>query len=196
MLEVRLGGGLELRADGAELPLPASKRARSVLAYLALNPGPQSRSRLAGRFWPDVLDESARTSLRAALTELRAALGPGAACLVATREAVGLDGDGLWVDVRAFDALVAQGRAAEAVDAAAGELLAGLDDDWVHDARARHRERMAAALEQLAEAAERAGDHREAIRRTRAALDLDPLAEEANRRLIERLAAAGDRAAA
>ena len=92
MLEIRLVGGLELRADGAELALPASKRARAVLAYLALNPGPQPRSRLAARFWPDVLDESARASLRVALTELRQALGPAAAYVAATRETVELGG--------------------------------------------------------------------------------------------------------
>src|ERR671932_527527 len=78
VLEVRLAGGLELRADGAELAPPASKRARAVLAFLALNPGPQPRGRLAARFWPDVLDASARASLRVGLTELRQALGPAA----------------------------------------------------------------------------------------------------------------------
>ena len=102
MLEIRLVGGLELRADGAELALPASKRARAVLAYLALNPGPQPRSRLAARFWPDVLDESARASLRVALTELRQALGPAARHLIATRDAVALDGADLTVDAREF----------------------------------------------------------------------------------------------
>jgi DNA-binding SARP family transcriptional activator len=78
MLEIRLAGGGLLGAEGAELAPPASKRARAVLAYLALNPGPQQRGRLAARFWPDVLDESARVSLRVALTELRQALGPAA----------------------------------------------------------------------------------------------------------------------
>src|SRR5919205_883493 len=102
MLDVHLAGGLRLRADGAELGPPASRRARAVLAYLALNPGPQSRGRLAARFWPDVLDESARVSLRAALTELRQALGPAARYVVATRDTVALDGPDLRVDVRAF----------------------------------------------------------------------------------------------
>ena len=40
------------------------------------------------------------------------------------------------------------------------------------------------------------GDPVEAVRLTRDQVALDPLAEEPNRRLIERLAAAGDRAAA
>src|SRR5207302_8586230 len=97
MLEIRLAGGLALRADGGELAPPASKRARAVLAFLALNAGPQPRGRLAARFWPDVLDESARASLRVALTELRQALGPAASYVVATRDTVALEGPGLSV---------------------------------------------------------------------------------------------------
>jgi DNA-binding SARP family transcriptional activator len=85
VLRVDLAGGLRLESDGAELAPPASRRARAILAYLALNPGPHPRGRLASAFWPDVLDESARTSLRAALSELRRALGPAADHVVATR---------------------------------------------------------------------------------------------------------------
>src|SRR5438309_7176439 len=102
MLEVRLAGGLALLDDGAELAPPASRRARAVLAYLSLHPGPHPRGRLAARFWPDVLDESARTSLRAALSELRRALGPAAGLVVGTRDTVALGGPGLEVDTRAF----------------------------------------------------------------------------------------------
>jgi DNA-binding SARP family transcriptional activator len=193
VLEVRLAGTLTLRADGAELALPASRRARAVLAYLALHPGPHARARLAAHFWPDVLDESARTSLRAALTELRRALGPAADHLVATRETVALDGDGLAVDTRAFAAALDAGDPAAALAACRGSILDGFDDEWAHDARAAHAQRLAEALEQLAAASD---DPAEAIRLTREQVALDPLAEEPNRRLIERLARAGDRAAA
>jgi DNA-binding SARP family transcriptional activator len=98
VLRVRLGGRLRLDAGGVELPPPVSRRARRVLAYLALHPGPHARAELDARFWPDVLDESARTSLRAALSELRRALGPAADHVVATRDTVALDGDDLTVD--------------------------------------------------------------------------------------------------
>jgi DNA-binding SARP family transcriptional activator len=194
MLRVRLVGGLELERDGATIPPPSSRRARALLAWLALRPGMHARSELAARFWPDVLDESARASLRAALTELRAALGDAAPALVATRDAVGLDG-GVWVDVREYSALL-RDDVEQAVELGTGELLSGIDDDWVHEARAEHAETIATALEALAVEAERRGDRAEAARRTRAALALDPLSEEWNRRLIRRLAAAGDAAAA
>src|ERR1700761_5577417 len=109
VLEVRLAGDLQLRMDGTELAPPPSKRARAVLAYLALTPGTPPRSRLAARFWPDVLDESARASLRVALSELRQALGPAAGYLVATRDTVALDRQDLSVDARAFQLALGEG---------------------------------------------------------------------------------------
>jgi DNA-binding SARP family transcriptional activator/tetratricopeptide (TPR) repeat protein len=179
--------------DGAELAPPTSKRARAVLAYLALNPGAHQRGRLAARFWPDVLDESARASLRVALTELRQALGPEAAHLVATRDTVALDGPELSVDVRAFAVALSQGDPVRALEACSAPILDGFDEDWALEARDEHAHRLVAALEQ---AAANADDPAEALRLTRAQVSLDPLAEATNRRLIERLAAAGDRAAA
>ena len=193
MLEIRLAGGLTLRADGAELAPPASKRARAVLAYLALNPGPQPRSRLAARFWPDVLDESARASLRVALTELRQALGLAAAYVAATRDTVALDGPGLTVDVREFQQALDDGDAARALEACGGAILDGFDEEWAIEARDEHVHLLAGAFEAAATAAD---DPAEAVRLTRAEVALDPLAEAPNRRLIERLAASGDRAAA
>ncbi len=70
-----------------------------------------SRSEIAARFWPDVLDESARTSLRSALSALRRSLGPAAdGCLVANRETVGLTGD-VRIDAEAFERACRRGPA-------------------------------------------------------------------------------------
>ena len=193
MLEVRLSGGLRLRADGAELALPASRRARAVLAYLALYPGPQPRGQLAARFWPDVLDESARASLRVALTELRQALGPAASHLVATRDAVALEGPELSVDAREFQRALAAGDPVRALEATGAPILDGFDDEWAFRARDEHAHLLAEALEQAAAGAD---DRAEAVRLTRAQVALDPLAEAPNRRLIERLARSGDCGAA
>jgi DNA-binding SARP family transcriptional activator len=193
VLEVRLAGGLAVRADGAQLALPASRRARALLAYLALHPGPQPRANVAARFWPDVLDESARTSLRVALTELRQALGPAAVHLIATRESVALDGSDLRVDTRAFGDALASGDAAGAIAACSTPILLEFEDEWAYEARREHAQQLAEALELAAAAAP---DPAEALRLTRAQVALDPLSETANRRLIERLAAGGDRSAA
>lgn len=198
MLRVRLIGGLALELDGRELELPRSRRGRALLAWLALHPGEHARGSVAARYWPDVLDESARASLRAALTELRSALGPGAGCLTTTRETVGLVGDdhALWVDVRAFDALLDAGQPADAARIGVGELLTGMDDEWVLEVRSEHNHRLREALEALAAAAERAGDLAAAVRHSRSAAALDPLDEAAGRRLIARLARAGENASA
>lgn len=185
-----------MELDGVELELPRSRRGRLLLAWLALHPGPHPRGPLAARFWPDVLDESARSSLRAALAELRRALAGGAACLRATRDAVALGGPGLEVDVRQFAELLRRGELEAAVAACPGPLLTGLDDDWVHDARAEHAARLGAALAALDGAAAAAGDHGRAVRLARQAAALDDLDEAAHRRLMTRLAAAGDRAGA
>jgi DNA-binding SARP family transcriptional activator len=179
--------------DGGEIAPPASKRARAVLAYLAFNPGPQPRARLAARFWPDVLDESARASLRVALTELRQALGPAAGCVLATRDTVALDGPDLNVDTRAFQQALDEGDPIRAIEACGAAILDGFDEAWALEARDDHAYRLGEAFEQAAMLAD---DPAQAVRLTRAQVALDPLAEAPNRRLIERLAAAGDRAAA
>jgi len=160
---------------------------------IALNPGPQPRSRLAARFWPDVLDESARASLRVALTELRQALGPAAGYVAATRDTVALDGPDLTVDVREFQRALDKGDGARALEACGAAILDGYDEDWAIEARDEHMHRLAGAFEAAAAGAD---DPAEAVRLTRAQVALDPLAEAPNRRLIERLATNGDRAAA
>jgi class 3 adenylate cyclase len=198
MLRVRLLGELAIEVDGEPVEPPTSRRARAVLAWLALERGMHSRSRLAARFWPDVLDESARTSLRSALSALRRALGEGSErYLIAGRDDVGLAGDELvWTDVAEFERLVAADRLEEALELCRGELLAGLDDDWAYERRDEHRDHVADVLARLAAAGERDGDLAAAIAYTRRQAALDPLAEDPQRELMRRLAASGDRAAA
>lgn len=128
-------------------------RARSLLAWLILHPGPHPRSRLAARFWPEVLDSSARASLRVALSELRAALGSTADCFAADRDQVGLVADRIWVDVLAFAELDARGELEEALELCRGELLPDLDDDWVLEARDAHTTALVDVLAGLARSA-------------------------------------------
>jgi class 3 adenylate cyclase len=195
MLTVRVLGELALELDGVPFDLPA-RRARSLVGLLALDRRLHARSDLAARFWPDVLDESARTSLRSALASLRRPLGPdGDRYLVATREHVGLRGD-IWTDAEAFTELVAADRLQEATELYRGDLLAGLDDDWIAGPRDEWRERAADVLARLAATAEATADWPTAIAYTRRIVALDPLAEEGQRALIRRLAQAGDRPAA
>src|SRR5207344_2977142 len=112
MLGARLFGGLAVELDGRPIgPIPGLKP-RSLLAWLLLHPGTHPRARLAGRFWPDVLDTSARASLRSALWTVRAALeeAGGGAYLRGDRSSAGLDPDlPRLVDAEEFDRLVRAG---------------------------------------------------------------------------------------
>lgn len=198
VLRIQLLGRMAVECDGAELSAPSARRAWSLLAYLALSPGPQPRGDLAAHFWPDVLDSSARASLRSAVWSLRRTLGAVAERhLIVDRNCVGLaPGPELWVDMDAFDALVRAGREREAVELCTGELLAGFEEEWALLARDAHRERLLEVLERLAGSREAAGDLDEALEWSRRAVAVDPLSEDAHRNLIGRLAAAGDRARA
>jgi DNA-binding SARP family transcriptional activator/tetratricopeptide (TPR) repeat protein len=197
MLRVRLFGAFALESEGVALPMPERRRACALLGWLALHHGMHPRSEVAGRFWPDVLDSSARKSLRTELVAVRRALGAaGEGVLVATRDTVGLVGDGVCVDAREFARLVREGRLEEAVDLCDGELLPGLDAEWVYEAREAHRRRLGDVLGRLASDAEAAGALKDAIRISRRGVELDPLREDAHREHIRRLIAAGEVAAA
>ena len=190
MLEVRLLGELGVEFDGTAVTLPTSRRACALLAWLALRPGPHSRSRLAALLWPDVLDASARASLRSALWALRAALGPAADGYLHTgRDHVELAGDGLLVDVRELDRLLAAGCPREAVALHRGDLLVQFDADWVLDARDEHRDRLCAAYAALAAAAEADGQVAAARDWAARRAAVRPLDEQAARELIRLLVA-------
>jgi len=197
VLEVRLLGELGAELDGSSVTLPTSRLACLLLGWLALRPGPHGRSRLAALLWPDVLDASARASLRSALWALRAAFGPAAGEYLHTgRDYVELAGDGLLVDVREFERLLASGCPREAVALHRGDLLGQFDADWVLDARDEHRERLCVAYAALA--AEDEADGHVATARDWAAkrAAARPLDEQAARDLMRLLVACGDQAGA
>src|ERR1700735_1831155 len=178
MLEIRVIGELEVRLAGTRPKLPASRRSRALLGGPPVHPGRHPRSRLAGLFWPDVLDTSARASLRSAIWALRSALGPDfGSCLAADRDTVTLAGDGLWVDLLEFRSLIRAGQPEAALRLCRGDLLAELDDDWAAAAREELSREMAAALRDLTEQASAAGDGAAAVAWARRRAALCPLDE-------------------
>jgi DNA-binding SARP family transcriptional activator len=187
MVRVRLLGELTVEVEGERRELPPGRPAE-LFAWLALNPGLHPRSSVAGRFWPDVLDASARASLRNAVWAIRRVLGPAAeAALVATRDRIGLaNGETVWVDARDPELL------ARAED----ELLPGIDEDWAIEARDELRRQRVGWLDRAAQEAEAAGERARALALTRQQADLDPLSEQVHRALLRRLADAGDASAA
>ena len=189
---VRLLGALEVEIEGEQLALPAGKP-RSLFAWLALHRGVHTRRELAGRFWPEVLDSSARASLRSALWALRSELGLAAFQLEATRERVGLAA-AVRTDLGEFRRRLAAGDRAAAVEVCRGRLLSDFDDEWVLGAREEFERELSAVFAELAAGADRGEDRVAAIRWARHRLALDPLSEDAAQELMRMLAAAGDRA--
>src|SRR3954447_13135652 len=112
MLRIWLLGVMRLEVDGVEGPSPSSRRARLLLAMLVVDPRQHAREALAESLWPGVSNESARASLRTALSQLRAALGPAAGhVLHATREHVALAASkDVWTDVGELQRLMDEDR--------------------------------------------------------------------------------------
>ena len=202
MLEARLFGPLRVEIDGRKVPEIAGLRPRALLAYLLLHPGAHARARLAASFWPDVLDTSARASLRSALHTIRVALDAvgGGVYLEGDRTQVAIAASReRAVDSELFDELVSLGddpSLERAFALADGVLLADLADDWVLEARDDYRERVARVALTLADRAEADGDLARAADWTRRALSSDRLSEATHRTLMRRLLASGERAQA
>jgi DNA-binding SARP family transcriptional activator len=66
---VLLVGPLQVIHNGAQLPLPRSRKVRALLPYLVMAPRPVTREKLCELFW-DVADDP-KSELRWCLSKLR-----------------------------------------------------------------------------------------------------------------------------
>lgn len=202
-LRLSLLGPPEALRDGVPLAVD-TRKATALLAYLAVEPGRHGRDVLADLFWPDYPSDRARAALRRTLSTLRSALG--GRWLVAARDAVSLERDGLLLDVDEFRRLAGADSLAELEQAAAlqrGAFLAGFGlrdsarfDDWQSLQAGTLVRELGTVLDRLAEGYGAGGSYDRAIEYARRRLALDALNEAAHRRLIELCGASGDRAAA
>lgn len=100
MLKLSIFGTFRVAdASGNEIPVK-SRKARALLAYLALPPGkPRSREQIMALLWSDRGDQHARSSLRQALSGLRKDLGEERlSVLRITDDALTLDPAGIVVE--------------------------------------------------------------------------------------------------
>lgn len=75
-LSVRTLGPFQVLLDGKPVTSFDSDKVRALLAYLIIEVDrPHRREKLAGLLWPDYPEQSARTSLRSALANLRKVIG-------------------------------------------------------------------------------------------------------------------------
>jgi predicted ATPase/DNA-binding SARP family transcriptional activator len=187
-------------------------------------PAAHSREALATLLWPDYEQSRAMAYLRRTLWELNQVIGPG--WVVAERDAVSLappptggNGRRLWVDVQQFRQRVNAARLAShsglgACDQAVGLLadasglytdhfLAGFSlrdapgfEEWTFFEAEELRRELATALDKLIRCYAEMGQPEEALPAARRWLTLDPLNEDAHRRLMQLYAQAGQPAAA
>ncbi len=193
-------GGLRAHRDGAELDQLRSQRLRAaLLVYLAIERR-VSREHLSTVFWPESSSEKARHALRQSLYQLRRILGDD---WVEVRSHELLAGDGVSTDVGAFIAALDSGDAEAAARSYSGPFLDGVHladlkswESWVDGKRAEYARAFQKASRGWVETRFAASDLEGATEAARRWAAADALDDEAQHRLIEVLAAAGDRAEA
>src|SRR5262245_31594310 len=195
---VLLLGPLQVIQNGAQEPLPPSRKVRALLAYLAMAPRPVSRERLCELLW-DVADDP-RGELRWCLSKLRPLVdGPATTRLVADRNQVWLDTNSLHVD-----ALFVARNAQTALTSAApnelrsllasfrGDFLEGLSaerapwfENWLASQRHRFGQLRQQLLERLSSVLPPASDDR--IEVLRECIEIAPFDEAVHIELVRAL---------
>jgi DNA-binding SARP family transcriptional activator/tetratricopeptide (TPR) repeat protein len=196
-LQIRLLGEVVATIDGQTVPHLTTPRMQRLLArvLLARSAG-VPREQLAGELWPDSSAAQARTNLRKLLHDIRGSV-PGLELVDARGRTVRwCAGPSIWVDVAAFTDAVARRNIAEAIESYGGDLLPGVEDDWVVRERERLRRLAVEALAGLAAAADADSHDAEVVEHARHLLQLDPLHEPAGRLLMRALARRGERSEA
>lgn len=220
-VELRLLGGFHLTSAGQPVSRFRSNKVRALLAYLAVEARPHTRTHLVGLFWPELPEPAALNNLSQTLGRLQQALGttrPAPPLVVATRQEVRLaNADELWVDVQLFGqaqllagAGVAPGQRVatiaqleEAVALYQGDLLAGFAlpgceefENWLLLTRDTLQRSALDMLYTLAAFYLELGDYVRARHTALQQLKIDGWREEAHRQLMRALAADGQRAEA
>ena len=210
MLRVSVLGEQAIIGAGAGVRARSS-RAVALVAFLAVHAGsPQPRQRIAGLFWPDSTDAQALTNLRRELHQLRQVLAGEPSLVVTSADLCWRDTETCRVDLRVFAtereaALAAAaggddegvlGHAARAIAEYRGDLLPGVYDDWLLDARAEIERQCVDLCDMLGGTRARSGDLTGAAEAARRRIQLRPLEETGYRTLMQLQADLGDRAGA
>jgi TolB-like protein/DNA-binding SARP family transcriptional activator/cytochrome c-type biogenesis protein CcmH/NrfG len=152
-------------------------------------------------FWPESDTEKSRHLLSDSIYRVNQALG--GEVIVAWTDQLRIDPALLSSDVADFEAALDRGDLAAGIRLYRGPFLDGFFlegssefERWVEGERERLSQAYGAALESLAEAAGRRGEHREALALWRRLAGLDPFSSRVALRLVEALIGSGDRAAA
>jgi TolB-like protein/DNA-binding SARP family transcriptional activator len=132
-LAITVLGEIAVVRGGKRLPLPSSRKARALLAYLAITGRAHRRDRLCAMLW-DTPDDP-RGALRSSLSKLRLLVDePGRRLVIATGDVVRFDTSGMEVDLLRVRRLLAGDPGGlstealeEAVQAFRGDFAEGLE---------------------------------------------------------------------
>ena len=211
MLRVSLLGEQAIIGDRPGSVRIRSTRALVLVTFLVTHAGsPQPRPRIAGVLWPESTDAQALTNLRRELHHLRHILGDEPSLVVTPRDLCWRDTKTCRVDVRIFDierkaALAAAAakdsdgvllHAGRAIAEYRGDLLPGVYEDWLLEARSELERQCVGLCDLLREARARRGDLSGAVDAARRRVQLQPLEEVGYRTLMLLQADLGDRAGA
>jgi len=130
-LVLTLLGGFDARGRSGSPLVFSTKKARALLAHLALPLGrAHPREKLATLLWGDMPDAQSRGNLRQALSRIQKAFaGANVPAIRFEGDTIALDPSTVEVDVAAFERLLADGRPGaleQAVERYRGDLLEGL----------------------------------------------------------------------
>jgi serine/threonine-protein kinase len=203
---LHLLGHVDLRGpDGAPLEgVLAQPKRFALLAYLRLaGPGAfHRRDTLLALFWPELDRARARAALRQALHFLRQALG-GDVIISRGTEDVGIASSAVRCDTEEYDRALSNDDRAHAVRIYHGGFLNGVHvsdapdfERWVDRQRDRYARAYVEALETLATECHACGDLASAAEYLRALIAHEPYLAAPTVKLMEILAASGDRAGA
>ena len=192
-----------------------TRKAVALLVYLAVTGQYQTRDTLAALLWPEMDDERARAALRRTLSSLRAAVGDEA--IYVHRDGLSLNEANVWCDITAIETTLAEvthhdpatpcpeclTKMEAAIALYRDHFLSGFTlrdsavfDDW-QSATTEHLRRVyTTALAWLVQAHVQAAGYERAIEHARRWLAVDPLREEAHRRLMQLYAWSGARESA
>ncbi|HEY0304961.1 MAG TPA: tetratricopeptide repeat protein [Longimicrobiales bacterium] len=203
MFYLRFFGSPTLESDDVAVPGRATQRHRlALLALLAMAPARRmSRDKLIAYLWPDRDAEGGRNLLKVSTYQLRSVLGDNA--LLSEGDDLRLNTEQIVVDVAEYDVALERRDYTRAVELYKGTFLDGFFlpeanefDSWAE----RERERLAGgyrtALEALAKAAEDRKDPHAAVEFWKARAAHDPYDSGVALRVMESMAAVGNRAGA
>jgi DNA-binding SARP family transcriptional activator len=200
--QLHLLGGFRIVRDGRTVAVPTT--AAKLIALLAVNGRPMSRSEIAGTVWPTLSEQRATGNLRSIVWRLPAAahdfvVAIGATMALADRVDVDLDHARGLVRRVLDDLPLAEGDGDGAfagnapVTMLCRPLLPEWDDDWLVFERERIRSLHIHALEHLAGSLLAAGDPLSAVDVGIAVIGAEPLRESSHILVIRAHIAAGNR---